>query len=90
MPNPRMRTGFEQLLRGLSKALALIAGISFLFGGGLLHTTINVDRILGEILGIGLAFVCVIGGGIAYYWVEDIEWKEVNEDAAPADRTGKP
>jgi hypothetical protein len=37
------------------KTLAGIAGLSFLFGGGLIHAIWGMDRILAEVVGIGIA-----------------------------------
>jgi len=37
------------------KTLAGIAGLSFLFGGGLIHAIWGIDRILAEVVGIGIA-----------------------------------
>ena len=90
MPQPRIRTGLKRLLRGLPLVLGPIAGVSFFFGGRLIHALASIDRFLAEMLGIAVAFVCLIDCVIAKYWMEDIEWKEANEQAAEADSKTKP
>jgi hypothetical protein len=89
MPNPHLRTGLKQFLRILHSILPLIAGISFLFGGRLVHETTHLDRLLAELLGIGLAFLCLIGVAIAHHWIDDIEWREANEKAASTETNTK-
>jgi hypothetical protein len=79
----------KHLLRGLSYILAPICGFSFLFGGGLIRAIGNVDRLFAEILGIGVAFVCLIGIVIARHVIEDIEWQEANEEAADSENRAK-
>lgn len=61
--------------------LIVIAGISFFFGGRAIHEFGAADRTLAEIIGIGLAFLCLILGAVAKYKVEDIEWQQQNEEA---------
>ena len=46
----------------LSKALFLIGGLSFFFGGRALAEFAKVDRLLAEMAGIALAFVFVLLG----------------------------
>lgn len=90
MSKPPIRPGIKYFLHGLSSVLAVIAGISFLFGGGLIHAVGSVDRLFAEILGIGIAFACLIGIVVAKYVIDDIEWREANEEAAASDSQGKP
>ena len=81
MAQSQIRTAAKALLQGVSPVLAAVAGISFLFGGGLIHALGSVDRLFGEIIGIGIAFVCLIGMAIAKHVIDDIEWQEANEQA---------
>jgi len=82
MPQPRYRTAVKHLLRGLSAVLAPIGGISFLFGGGVIRAFARVDRLFAEILGMAVAFACLIGVLIAKHVIDDIEWQEANEEGA--------
>lgn len=58
-PRSRVTDGDEVDWRALRllafKALAGIAGLSFLFGGGLIHAVWGMDRISAEAVGIGIA-----------------------------------
>ena len=80
----------KHFLRGLSSFLALIAGLSFFFGGRAIHEFGKVDRSLAEILGIGVAFACLIAIAISKHVIDDIEWKEANEEASALARKIKP
>lgn len=82
MPKSQIRTGMKYFLRSLSSFLAVIAGLLFFFGGRAIHEFGKVGRSLAEILGIGLAFACLIAIAISKHVIEDIEWKEANEEAA--------
>ena len=90
MPKSQIRTELKHFLRGLSSPLAVIAGLSFLFGGRAIHEFGKVDRLLAEILGIGVAFACLIAIAISKHIIDDIEWKEANEEAAASDSKMKP
>jgi hypothetical protein len=87
MPKSQIRTGMKYFLRGLSRFLAVIAGLSFFLGGRAIHEFGKVDRLLAEILGIGVAFACIIAIVINKHVIDDIEWKEANKEvAAPASK----
>ena len=90
MPKWQIRSGMKYFLRGLSSFLAVIAGLSFLFGGRAIHEFGNVDRLLAEILGIGVAFACLIAIVISEHVIDDIEWKEANEEPAASASKMKP
>ena len=90
MPKSQIRTELKHFLRGLSSPLAVIAGLSFLFGGRAIHEFGKVDRLLAEILGIGVAFACLIAIAISKHIIDDIEWKEANAEAAASDSKMKP
>jgi len=64
----------------MSSVLIVIAGMSFFFGGRAIHEFGTVDRTLAEIIGIGLAFLCLILVVVAKYKIEDLEWQEQNEE----------
>ncbi len=66
--------------------LCAIGGTAFLLGGVLIHIVWNLDRFLGELIGIALAFACLIGGAVANHFIDDIEWREANEEAAVSER----
>jgi hypothetical protein len=71
--------------------LAVIAGFSFLFCGRAISAFGKVDRLLAEILGIGVAFACLIAIAISKHVIDDIEWKKANEEeAAASDSKMKP
>jgi len=89
MPEPRIRTGLKHFLRGLSPILVVIGGVSFFVGGRVIYEFGRVDRALAEIIGIAVAFACLIGAALAKYVIDDIEWKEANEEASGSDhKTG--
>ena len=60
-PNKRLAAFLERVSRILLGA----AGLLFFFGGGLLHAVADTERLLAEMIGIGLAFVFVVVGVIA-------------------------
>jgi hypothetical protein len=74
----------KQFLRGLSYGLGVSAGFSFVFGGVLLQALGNMEWLLAQMLGIGIALVCLVGAGSCRYFIDDIEWQEANEEAAAA------
>jgi hypothetical protein len=53
------------------KALAGIAGLSFLFGGGLIHAVWGIDRITAEMVGIGIAVLFGFLAALLHSHVED-------------------
>ena len=81
------RSTLKHLLQGVSSVLIVIAGISFFVGGRAIHEFGAVDRALAEIIGIGLAFLCLILGVVAKHKIEDIEWQEQNEEAEKEQQT---
>lgn len=84
---PPTENRLKYLLRGLSSAVAITAGIFFLFGGRAIHEFGGVDRWLAELIGIGVAFLCLIGYVVARHVIDDIEWKEANEEYSSASKT---
>jgi len=52
----------KALLRGTSQLLFAIAGLLFFFGGRAISAFTKADRLMGEMMGIGLAVVLVIFG----------------------------
>lgn len=89
MSEPRIRSRMKQLLRASMSILGAIAGFSFFFGGGVIHAIGNVDRFPAEVLGIGSAFVCLIGIVISKHFLDDIEWQDENEAAAASENNQK-
>jgi hypothetical protein len=68
--NPSTRSNVKHLLQGITWLFYAIAGIAFLFGGGVIHAAAGTDRILAEIEGMALALL--FGGlGFAAKGVED-------------------
>jgi hypothetical protein len=55
----------KALLRGASQALFVIAPLLFFVGGRAISEFTKADRVLAEMLGIGLAFVFGIAGMVA-------------------------
>lgn len=55
----------KTLLRGASRILFGIAGLSFFVGGRAISEFTKTDRVLAEMLGIGLALVFGIFGMVA-------------------------
>ena len=90
MRDPQNKSGMKIFLEALSKVLGAIAGISFLFGGGIIHAIGNVDRLFGEIVGIGMAVLCLIGMMVTKHMVDDIEWQEANREAAQSETKTQP
>jgi hypothetical protein len=89
MSRREIRSTLKHFLQGVSSVLIVIAGMSFFFGGRAIHEFGTVDRTLAEIIGIGLAFLCLILGVVAKYKIEDIEWQEQNEEAEKEQQTLK-
>jgi hypothetical protein len=81
MPRSAIRTTLKSLLQGLSTVSFALAGLSFFFGGRAIHEFGGVERMLAEMVGIGVAFVCFIIGVIAKGKIDDIESEEQNEEA---------
>jgi hypothetical protein len=75
------RSTLKHFLQGVSSVLIVIAGTSFFVGGRIIHEFGAVDRTLAEIIGIGLAFACLILAVVAKHKIEDVEWQEQNEKA---------
>lgn len=73
------KAALKHFLRGPSSVLGIVAGLSFFFGGRVIHEFGRVDRTLAEIMGIALAFLCLIGIAVAQHAIDDIEWQEANE-----------
>ena len=59
------RTTLKYFLQALSKLLFLVGGCFFLFGGCAIHEFWNVERVLAEVLGLGLAAALFFSG---YIW----------------------
>jgi len=51
------------LLRGLAWLLFVIGGLSFLVGGRMISESWKIDRILAEMIGLGIAGAC---GALGY------------------------
>jgi hypothetical protein len=56
------KSTFRSALRGMSSLLLGIAGLAFLFGGRAISEFGKVDRVLAEMLGLGLAGVFLVLG----------------------------
>ena len=84
-----MGTKLKYFLKGLSTVLAVIGGLFFFIGGLLIHELSKADRFLAELQGIGAAVVCFVGMLVARHFIEEIEWKEANEEAAASAEKAK-
>jgi uncharacterized membrane protein YecN with MAPEG domain len=87
MSRHAIRSTLKPFLQGVSSVLIVIAGLSFFVGGRIIHEFGAVDRALAEIIGIGLAFLCLLLGAVAKYKIEDVEWQEQNEEAEKEQQT---
>jgi hypothetical protein len=68
----------KALLRGASQTLFVIAALLFFVGGRAISEFTKADRVLAEMLGIGLAFVFGIVGMIAKNAADNLD----DEDSA--------
>lgn len=68
----------KPLLKGASQLLFVIAGSLFLVGGRAISEFTKTDRVLAEVLGIGLAVVFVVLGIVAKNAANDLD----KEDSA--------
>jgi drug/metabolite transporter (DMT)-like permease len=68
----------KALLRGTSQMLFGIAGLLFFVGGRAISEFTKADRVLAEMLGIGLAFVFGIFGIVAKNAADNLD----DEDSA--------
>ncbi|UWZ84946.1 hypothetical protein [Occallatibacter riparius] len=59
MPEDTEQPASNFLLKALYNTLAGIGGLSFLFGRRLLAELKHMDRLLGEMIGIGVAVLCI-------------------------------
>ena len=59
MPEDTEQPASNFLMKVLYNTLAGIGGLSFLFGGRLLAELEHIDRLVGEMIGIGIATVCI-------------------------------
>jgi hypothetical protein len=57
-----MKTSLKSLLQGLAWLLFVIAGLSFWVGGRAITEFAKMDRLLGEMLGLGFAGACLALG----------------------------
>jgi hypothetical protein len=81
MSRSSIRAGLTLFLKGFSKCLFAIGGLSFLFGDRAIREFGKVDFIFAEFLGIGFAALCIGAGAVSHYKAEDLEWEEANEEA---------
>jgi hypothetical protein len=65
-----IRSALQSLLEGIAWVFFTLAGLSFWFGGGLIHAIFSTDRMLSEMEGIGLTLFFA-GLGIASKFAED-------------------
>ena len=84
-----MRTAYKSFLKCVSGILAVIAGLSFFWGGHAISDFFKIDRIFAEILGLGIAVIC---GAISFAVnnaLDDTAVIEENERLARQEQTGK-
>jgi hypothetical protein len=72
-----MESFVKLLLRGFSWLLFVLGGFSFLVGGRMISEFWKIDRILAEMIGLGIAAAC---GALGYVLKTAGEPDEVNED----------
>lgn len=73
------RSALHSIFRGLTKMLAGIAGISFIFGGGIISAAGNTDRGTGEFLGILIALAAGLVALLAHTAAEHFDDGEADE-----------
>jgi hypothetical protein len=66
-------------VRQLSQICFFIAGVAFWFGGGVISIYADTDRLTGELLGIGIAVVFGVLGGIAHNSAENAKDASQND-----------
>jgi hypothetical protein len=66
------------LLKGTSQILFVIGGLLFFVGGRAISVFTKTDRVLAELLGIGMAFVFGIFGMVAKNAADNLD----DEDSA--------
>ncbi len=74
------RSALHSVFRGLSKILGGIAGISFIFGGGIIAALGNTSRSTGEFFGIVMAGACFILALLAHGVAEQFDDGEAADD----------
>jgi hypothetical protein len=74
----------HSVFRGLTKILAGIAGISFVFGGAIISAALNTDRGTGEFLGIGIALALGLVALFAHSAAEHFENADDDQSSPPA------
>ena len=53
------RSMLKGLMAVVSKLLFAAGGLFFLFGGRAIHELANIERVLAEVEGLGLAVLCI-------------------------------
>ena len=75
-----IRSTLHFIFRGLTKILAGIAGLSFIFGGGMISAAGNTDRGTGEFLGILIALAAGLLALLAHGAAEHFDDGEADEN----------
>jgi hypothetical protein len=81
------RSLLHSVFRSLTKILAGSAGVSFVFGGGIIAVLGNTDRGTGEFFGIGIALALGLLALFAHGAAEHFDDGEMGDDQSspPAD-----
>ena len=72
------KSALKSLLRGVAWLLFMIAGLAFWVGGRAIHEFAKTERMLAEMVGIGLAVVCGGLGAVAKAYGEPVAEAEEN------------
>ena len=72
------RSFVQTLLRGAAWLTIVIAVFSFWFGGRLIAALAKTDRILGEMIAIGIALVCGAVGAILQVCQKPLEERDAD------------
>jgi hypothetical protein len=74
------RSMLHSVFRGLTTTLGGIAGISFIFGGGIISVLGNTDRATGEFFGIVIAFALGLLALLAHAAAENFDDEDAGDD----------
>ncbi len=74
--NATWRSSLQVILRGMCWILALVAFFAFFAGGKIISESYKVDRILAEMLGIGIAVAAGVGAAFLKSASDDYSGEE--------------
>jgi len=87
--NDSAKSAYKLFLQYVYWVLGAIAGISFFCGGRAINEFFKVDRLLAEMMGLGIMAVCIALAIAAKSALEDTDVIEENEKLAHSEETSK-